>query len=485
MQIICEGSLRVGGVSDGARFVQHRPNFHDEPVLTGDSFVDAYGCSIYGSVLQEAGGFRMWYQAWPRDFDGTDSLLVGCVESDDGIHWRRPEYGLIERGGSRDNHLTSLPFHAPSVCIDPHADSDRRYRAFGYLRPDRAVGFDVADGEPGYYTAHSADGLRWQVERGPVWQGADVIIAAWNSSHGDGGAARIALKRNGLAAGQFRRRFYTCEWSEGKATSPVSAFVPDESDDLAARAHGCVSADYYGLSWIPTPGPTVAVVWTFRHVHPLGRSVDRLWNYGSLGQVDLELRYQTEAGGRWLALPGRPDWVAAASGPEWARGCLYGASQTIDVGHETWLYVTGTRELHGWSGAGVDGDAFRKQCAASGGFAHIGRLTWPRNRLLGYRASLREYVDLLSGPISADEPEGLCLNVTTGARGRVRVALLGAQHQAIEGYGVDDSDGLAGDHLSGCITWNGSTRLPEGSSGLIARVELEDASLWAFSFGAS
>jgi hypothetical protein len=94
-------------------------------------------------------------------------------------------------------------------------------------------------------------------------------------------------------------------------------------------------------------------------------------------------------------------------------------------------------------------------------------------------------VDLLSGPISADEPEGLCLNVTTGARGRVRVALLGAQHQAIEGYGVDDSDGLAGDHLSGCITWNGSTRLPEGSSGLIARVELEDASLWAFSFGAS
>ncbi len=330
--MICEGSARVGGVSDGARFVQHKPHFHDEPVLTGDSFVDAYGCSIYGSVLREAGGFRMWYQAWPRDFDGTDSLLVGCVESDDGIHWRRPEYGLIERGGSRDNHLTSLPFHAPSVCIDPHADSDRRYRAFGYLRPDRAVGFDVADGEPGYYTAHSDDGLCWQVEPGPLWHGADVITAAWDPSHGAGGAVRVALKRNGPAAGQYRRRFFTGEWSDGRATSPVSAFVPDESDDLVARAHGCVSADYYGLSWLPTPGPTVAVVWTFRHVHPLGRSADRLWNYGSLGQVDLELRYQTETGGRWLALPGRPDWVAAASGPEWARGCLYGASHAIEVG---------------------------------------------------------------------------------------------------------------------------------------------------------
>ena len=112
-------------------------------------------------------------------------------------------------------------------------------------------------------------------------------------------------------------------------------------------------------------------------------------------------------------------------------------------------------------------------------------VTWPRNRLLGYQATLREHVDLLAGPVCADEPEGLRLNVSTGARGRVRVALLDAQYQAIEGHDVDDCDGLAGDHLSGCITWNGSTRMPGGPSGLIARVELEDASLWAFSFGAS
>ena len=483
MQIICEGSSRISGTSDGIRLVQNQPHFHDEPVLVGDSFVDAYGCSIYGSVLQEDGGFRMWYQAWPQDYDNTDSLLVGCVESDDGIHWRRPEYGLIERGGNRDNHLTSLPFHAPSVFVDPDAEPDRRYRAFGYLHPERAVGFDVAAGAKGFYTAHSADGLKWTIDPGPVWHSADVITAAWDPWCSEGGAARIALKKNGPAVGQHRRRFFTSEWSRGQATAPVSAFVPDEADDLAARAHGCVSADYYGLSWIPTPGPTVAVVWTFRHIYPLGRSPDRLWNYGNFGQVDLELRYQTERGGRWLALPGRPDWVTAADGPEWARGGLYAASHAIDVGDETWLYVTGTREQHGWSGAGIDTGEARKQRVAAGGFAHIGRVTWPRNRLLGYRATLREQVDLLSGPVSAEEPAGLRINVTCGDGGHARAALFDSEYQPIEGFGFEECDGLSGDHQEGPVTWKGSADLPAAAGDLIARVEIEDASLWAFSFG--
>ncbi len=485
MQIICEGSARISGFSDGLRFVNYSPVFHDEPVLTGASFVDAYGCSIYGSVLQEEGRFRMWYQAWPQDFDGTDSLLVGCVESGDGSHWHRPSYGLIERDGTRDNHLTSLPFHAPSVFVDPDGGDERRYRAFGYLHPERAKGFDVPGGEKGYYTAYSADGLRWTVEPGPVWESADVITATWDPWQGDSGAARIAYKRNGPSAGMFRRRFFTSEWSKGHSTPPVSAFIPDEADDLVARAHGCVSADTYGLSWIPTPGPTVAAVWTFRHVYPIGRSPDRLWNYGNLGQVDLELRYQLERGGRWLAMPGRPDWVEAAKAPGWARGGLYGASNAIDVGDETWLYVTGTRELHGWPGADVDRDAFRQESIASGGFARIGRLTWPRNRLLGYRANLREQVDLLSGPVTAEEPAGLRLNISTAPNSRARVALMNAEYEAIDGFGFDDCDPLSGDHLEAPVTWKGSPELPGGPGKLIARVELEDASLWAFSFGVS
>jgi len=328
-------------------------------------------------VLHDGGRFRMWYQACPRDYDGRDSLTVACVESEDGVHWERPSYGLIECDGNRNNALTDLPFHAPSMFIDPDAPADRRYRAFGYTHPERATGYRIPTPYKCYYTAHSADGLHWTVEAGPLWPQADVITAAWDPWQGDSGAARIAFKHNGLSAVQHRRRFYTTEWRNGVAATPVSAFVADELDDQAARTHGCVSADYYGVSWIFTPGPTVTAARVFRHHGPLGHSPERLWQYGNEGPVDLQLRYQLERGGRWLALPGRPDWITAADMPDWARGGLYAASHALDVGDETRLYFTGTSEQHGWAGASVATEDLRQAQLGHGGFARIGLMTWP------------------------------------------------------------------------------------------------------------
>ncbi len=484
MQILCEGHPRILGLSAGMRFVSHPPHVCKEPVLVGETFIDDFGCSIYGSVLHDGGRFRMWYQAWPRDYDGSDSLAVACVESDDGLTWRRPSHGLMERDGSRDNALTNLPFHAPSVLLDPDADADRRYRAFGYTHPERAIGYHIPTSEPGYYTAHSPDGLHWTVEPGPLWPQADVITAAWDPWQGPGGAARIALKHNGLSAGQFRRRFFTAQWRDGTSTSPVSAFVADELDDMAARARGCVSADYYGLSWIFSPGMTVAVTWMFRHQGPLGHSARQMWQYGNQGAVDFELRYQLERGGRWLALPGRPDWVAAADMPEWARGGLYGASHALDVGDRTRLYFTGTRERHGWSGADVDTKEKRQKLAQDGGFARIGLMSWPRHRLLGARADLLEYIDLLAEPLTHDKAAGLVLNCSTNGGGRVRVALLDGDRNALNGYTFEDCDGLSGDHLAAPVRWRGSADLPgiDMARQLIARVEIESGALWAFSF---
>jgi hypothetical protein len=267
----------------------------------------------------------------------------------------------------------------------------------------------------------------------------------------------------------------------------VSAFVADEADDLAARARGCVSADYYGISWIPTAGPTLAAAWMFRHQPPLGHSPERGWTYGNRGQVDLALLYQTETGGRWMRLPGQPDWLAADDAPHWARGSLYAASHALDVGDETWLYFTGTPELHGWAGAGVELRAFRDRLTADGGFARIGRLSWPRHRLLGYTAGLTEWVHLTAVEESDAEPPGLRLNLVTSPRGRLRVALLDGDGNAVEGFGLDDCDGFAGDHLQRTITWRGSPQLPgrEVAADLTARVEIEDGTLFAFSFGRS
>jgi len=483
MQIVCEGHAQIAGVSPGLRFVLNHPAVIDDPVIQGETDVEGFGASIYGSVIEDNGVYRLWYQAWPRDWDGGDVVAVACVESDDGLAWRRPRYGLLECCGSTDNHLTDLPFHCPSVLIDPDGGADKRYRAFGYSDPAKLKGrYSAQISARGYFTACSADGIHWQVESPePTWPHADVITSTWDAySH----CARIALKHNGLCHSMYRRRFFTATWVDGQASEPVSAFFPDEVDDANARARGLVSADYYGVGLMPTPGPSIGFLWNFRHQHPLGYSEAQQIRYGSVGHVDLSVVYQLERGGRWLHLPGRPDWLAARDAPEWARGALYTAASPIHVGDETWLYFTGTRDYHGWCGDGVDTRAWRDKVGETGGFARIGLLKWRRDRVMGYEADHLEHLDLTPATVPESRDTRLAVNILTRARGQARVELVDGDRQPLPGYGLEDCDPVSGDHQEAIVTWRGRSVIPQaaGDRQLIARLELQAATLYAFDF---
>ncbi len=171
--------------------------------------------------------------------------------------------------------------------------------------------------------------------------------------------------------------------------------------------------------------------------------------------------------------------------PTWARGSLYTASAPIDVGDETWLYFTGTAERHGWVGAGVDTKEWRDALAGRGGFMRIGLAKWPKDRLIGYRARLRERIELLANERGAG-PGKLVLNADVRTGGRLRVALLNGAGEVIPGYGMEESDALIGDQRLTTVRWQGKDQLPELPAGqpLLARIELEDATLFAFAFSA-
>ncbi|MSR82175.1 MAG: hypothetical protein EXS58_04525 [Candidatus Latescibacteria bacterium] len=480
MQLACEGHEQIRALSEGLRLVLNPPVVLEGAVLQGASPPDASGASIYGSVMREAGRFRMWYQAWPKDWDGEDVVAVACAESEDGLNWRRPDYGLIASSGSKHNHLTDLPFHSPTIFVDPHAGPEARYRAFGYTAPKKLRGlYPHQVNRPGYYTAHSADGLHWQLDStDPVWPYGDVISAVWDPQ---ADCARIALKISGRAAGMYRRRFYGSEWARGQISSPVSTLIPDEHDDTGARARGFHTADYYGVGLMPTAGPTIGFLWNFRHQLPLGHSTATLAYHGRSGTVDLSVVYQLERGGRWFHLPGRPDWLRALDAPSWARGALYTSSSPVEVGEETWLYFTGTKDRHGWCGHEVDYNAYIRAAAAEGGFARIGLAKWRRHRLMGYQAVLPERLHLAPRPAVQGR---LALNVLTRSGGSVRVGLAKADGQPLPGFELDKCVPLAGDHLETPVRWQGDPELPRLVAGeeLVAQVELQDATLYAFDF---
>jgi hypothetical protein len=475
-EIVCDG-LPCTDISTGFRLVVNPPAVEKDPVLVGESEVDEAGVSLYGSVVRDGGVYRMWYQAWSRDWPTSSTLedvvAVACVESDDGLTWRRPKYGVLEAFGNKANHLTDLPFHSPCVYLDPAALASARFRAFGYSDPRRLAGkYSHKINRRGYYTAYSADGLHWHFDSpDPVWEGSDVITAAYDPKIR---GATVLLKRGRLIAGLKRRAFLSAEWIEGKSFEPVSALVPDEYDDQQAKYCGFNSADYYGVGLMPTEGPTIGFLWNFRHQLPMQC-------IGDSGRIDLSIVYQLERGGRWFHVSGRPDWLTADQAPEWARGALYTASSPIDVGNETWLYFTGTVDRHGFCGQGVDYAQWVKTVKDLRGFAKIGLARWPRNRIMGYYSYLSNVLTL--APMGG-RAEGLTLNAVTQKGGGIRVALTYEDREPIRGYGFEDCEVIAGDHLEAPVRWKQNRpwpRIPE-KRGLNVRVEITNGTLFAFEF---
>jgi hypothetical protein len=163
---------------DNLKITLQRPQrYSGNPVLThGDGLdsPDGYGVALYGTVLHEKGKFRMWYLAWPHvnpkyNADAERPSFyrpIGYAESTDGIHWTKPNLGLVEFRGSKDNNIVLIepkdhPYARPvdfnAVLYDAQdPDPARRYK-MAYIIFDLKRRFSPT------VTAVSPDGLRWKL----------------------------------------------------------------------------------------------------------------------------------------------------------------------------------------------------------------------------------------------------------------------------------------------------------------------------------
>lgn len=136
-----------------------------------DGACDSWAVQFYGSVLRDAGRgkFRMWYVAvskaerLDRATPRSVPWRVAYAESDDGIHWTKPNLGLVESGGSRKNNLVRLDPQLGVINVkvlyepdDP--DPDRRYKLGAH------VWFPKNKVRLGTFVPYaSRDGLNWKL----------------------------------------------------------------------------------------------------------------------------------------------------------------------------------------------------------------------------------------------------------------------------------------------------------------------------------
>ncbi len=160
----------IASVEGAAKLRLHQPQPR-EIAIVHDAPWEGSG-SGYHSVFQDGDRYRMYYKSWQINPLGEanrgaprNPLFTAYAESDDGIHWRKPELGLHEFEGSTTNSILMVSGPQDGVNVNaghvavfkdenPAAPAAARYKAFFLTK------------EPhGLLAYQSPDGLHWKPMR--------------------------------------------------------------------------------------------------------------------------------------------------------------------------------------------------------------------------------------------------------------------------------------------------------------------------------
>ena len=156
----------IDSMSESLRLQMHRPVRRNVALVT-DAPWEGNACA-YSSLFHDGEKYRMYYTAnhyvnRKGRIEEPHGRHVCYAESVDGIHFTKPNLGLVEFGGSKQNNIVMGPDTVPGVRIDPghttilkdtnpDCPADARYKAM--VR-------SPVKGERGLFALKSADGLHF------------------------------------------------------------------------------------------------------------------------------------------------------------------------------------------------------------------------------------------------------------------------------------------------------------------------------------
>lgn len=125
---------------------------------------DAHGVQFYGSVIRDGAKFRMWYVAFDdqvKSRAASERWRAAYAESTDGVNWVKPNLGLVEFAGDRNNNLVDVGaawgfVNLKVIKDEADPDASRRYKMMThvYFRHHTRLGTLLP--------FVSADGLTWR-----------------------------------------------------------------------------------------------------------------------------------------------------------------------------------------------------------------------------------------------------------------------------------------------------------------------------------
>jgi hypothetical protein len=388
----------------------------------------------YSSVMKDGDLYRLYY-SWDR---GGKPCLTGYAESMDGIHWSKPELGIVECRGSKANNLIweedRFYDFTPFVDANPEAGPGERYKT-------------IVGGPP--FALASADGIHWRKlrERPVLTDGAfdSQNVAFWDSQQN----RYVAYYRDfiqvstGERVRAIKRATSTnfLDWTAGQfldyGTAPLEHFYTNGIVPYFRAPHLYLG---FPMRFVPErkaverhvyPGVSDAVFMTSRD----GTHWDRRFMEAFI-RPGLELENWTER--NFLMA-----WGIVPTGP--ADMSLYWVEH---YRHPSNKIVRGTLRTDGFVSL---------HAGYGGGLAVTHPLTFEGNRLV--------------------------LNFSTSAVGSVRVEVLQADGRPVPGLSGEASPAFFGDNIAGECRWSSDARIGDlAGQAVRLKLHLKDADLFAIQF---
>ena len=487
----------------------HRPRrYEGNPVLKVDKPWESAGGGVYlfgGTVMydEEDGIFKMWYRASSPTGHGPTGLSEGGYKacyatSTDGLSWEKPNLGLREIDGSKDNNV--LPpakggmefIRRPNLIKDyDESDPERRYKM---------IYMDNIDGQWRLSKGFSPDGINWDMNVGephrferPV--APNGVLFGWDAGREEyvHYHRKSAAERADVDGRTVRRKYAVMRTSSKDFetwgdTREVMRREPNDTQNWSP-SHG---VDLAGAQY--TDDLYVGFVDT-----ATSHAVDDVPEDKWAGVHSSEFaNYRTELlvsrdGVTWDRV--MPHWEFLRPGlwGRWDRDHV-ALAKPIVFNDEILIYYAASNIPMGSNGKGhPQYDVHNKVIDGQ----HMGHaIGLARLRLDGF-ASMEAYDDggsFTTGPMTFTG-DRLVVNVRAPERpfgetstpsephGHMTVELLDESSRPIEGYTASDSDSFTGDDVRHTGTWNGAHDLSRLSGGMVRlKFNLTNAAVYSFQF---
>jgi len=414
------------------------------------------GLQLHGTVMSDQGKLRMWYRCY------SPESTTCYAESADGIHWTKPNLGLWEWRGSKDNNIVDIgQVHFPLVFKRPRErDPSKRYALFCMqLHRKRKHG-----------VAYSPDGLHWtfapETEDKALFSGGDATNYGYDP-YNDRYFGMRKVASHGLAGRRHsgRGRAVGIAWSapgrELEWTIPVPApvLLADDLDPDATQLYNAPTFAYQGLF--------IAQLWVFHaRWFKYGKYTDeRMYEVekGSPCTTDVQLAWSWDLI-NWTRTPKREPFIALGDRDrgDFDCGTVHTPRAPVQVDDRLHFYYAGGNGRY-----------------ANPNISEIGLATLRLDGFCSMQAGAEEGWLITRREVLA-KPQ-VTINAKTGPDGVVLAEVLDRNNTVLAGFSRNECIPFTGDAVAHTLRWGAEAFTPdqlEGDKKL--RFILKNAALYSY-----